>query len=77
MRMLELKMMMGKQHGFGTQAGLQLAFPGMSALLQQSEPSPAPGPGLSPAAECPPPALGCVVEAAVLLTFWQAQAEGV
>lgn len=77
MRMLELKMMMGKQHGFGKQAGLQPAFHGMSALLQRSEPSPALGLGLSPAAECPLPARGCVVEAAVLLTFWQAQAEGV
>lgn len=77
MRMLELKMMMGKQHGFGKQAGLQLACPGKSAPLQQSEPSPVLGLGLSPVAECPPPALGCVEEAAVLLTFWQAQAEGV
>lgn len=74
--MLELKKMMGKQHGFGKQAGLQLAFPGMWALLQQSELSPVLGLGLSPAAECPLPALGCVAEAAVLLTFWQAQAEG-
>lgn len=70
-------MMMGKQHGFGKQAGLQLAFPGMWALLQQSELSPVLGLGLSPAAECPLPALGCVAEAAVLLKFWQAQAEGV
>lgn len=77
MRMLELKMMMGKQHGFGKQAGLQLACPGKLAPLQQSEPSPVLGLGLSPVAECPPPALGCVEEAAVLLTFWQAQAEGV
>ena len=75
MRMLEQKMMTGKQHGLGKQAGPRLAFPGMSALLQQSEPNPVPGLGLSPAAEYPPPALGCVVEAAVLLTFWQAQAE--
>lgn len=68
-------MMMGKQHGLGKQAGPQLAFPGMSAQLQQSEPNPVLGLGPSPAAEYPPPVLGCVVEAAGLLTFWQAQAE--
>lgn len=73
--MLGLKMMKGKQHGLGKQAGPQLAFPGMSALLRQSEPNPVLGLGLSPVAGYPPPALGCVVEAAVLLTFWQAQAE--
>lgn len=73
--MLELKTMMEKQHALGKRAGPLLAFPGMSALLQQSEPNPVLGLGLSPAAEYPPPALGCVVEAAVLLTFWQAQAE--
>lgn len=73
--MLKMKMMMGEQHGLGKQAGPRLAFPGMSALLQQSEPNQVLGLGLSPAAEYPPPVLGCVVEAAVLLTFWQAQAE--
>lgn len=75
MRMLELKMMMAEQHGLGKQAVPQLAFPEMSALLQQSEPNQVLGLGLSPAAEYPPPALECVVEAAVLLTFLQAQAE--
>lgn len=75
MRMLELKMTKGKQQGLGKQAGPRRAFPGTSALLQQSEPNPMLGLGLSPAAEYPPPALGCVVEVAVPLTFWQAQAE--
>lgn len=75
MRTLELKKMTGKQHGLGKQAGPQLAFPGMLALLQQSEPNPVLGLGLSPAAEYPPLAPGYVVEAAVLPTFWQAQAE--
>lgn len=66
---------MGKEHGLGKQIGPQLAFPGKLVLLQQSELYPVLGLGLSPAAEYPPPAQGCVVEAAVLLTFWQAQAE--
>ena len=70
-----MMMTMGKQHGLGKQAGPQLAFPGTSAPPQQSEPNPVPGLGLSPAAEYPPPALECVVEAAALLTSWQAQAE--
>lgn len=74
MRILELKKV-GKEHGLGKQIGQQLAFPGKSVLLQQSELYPVLGLGLSPAAEYPPPAQGCVVEAAVLLTFWQAQAE--
>lgn len=74
MRMVELKRM-GKRHGLGKRAGPQLAFPGKSSLLQQSELNPVLGLGLSPAAEYPPPAQECVAEAAALLTFWQAQAE--
>lgn len=75
MKKLGLKMMMGKQHEFGKQVGPRLAFPVTLAQLQQSVLNPVLGLGPSPAAEYPPPVLGCGVEAAVLLTFWQAQAE--
>ena len=57
-------------------AALCLASPGKWGLQLPAGPAPKPGPGLYPAAGCPPPAQGCGVGAAGQQTSWQPLAEG-